>query len=191
MIALPILETRRLLLRPFVLADAADVSRLAGERDIAANTLSIPHPYDQTMAREWIVTHEAGFARGDGVVLAISERDTGALRGAIGLRLDVAHARAEMGYWVGKPYWGKGYCTEAARAVLRYAFDELGLNRVHAAHFSRNVASGRVLQKIGMTHEGRLREHVRKWGVFEDVEVYGITAQEWRVVEGARGGLER
>jgi [ribosomal protein S5]-alanine N-acetyltransferase len=84
-----------------------------------------------------------------------------------------------LGYWIGKPYWGRGFCTEAARAVLRYAFTELGLNRVHAYHFHHNPASGRVLQKIGMTHEGLLRQHVKKWGQFIDNELYSILRSEF------------
>ena len=84
-----------------------------------------------------------------------------------------------MGYWVGAPYWGRGYCTEAARAILRYGFEELGLHRIHAQHFARNPASGRVMQKIGMVYEGRQHEHVRKWDRFEDSDLYGILASDW------------
>jgi [ribosomal protein S5]-alanine N-acetyltransferase len=84
-----------------------------------------------------------------------------------------------MGYWIGVPYWGRGYCTEAAGALLAHAFGPLGLHRVHATHLTRNPASGRVMQKLGMRHEGRMREHFLKWGVFEDVERYGILDREW------------
>jgi [ribosomal protein S5]-alanine N-acetyltransferase len=87
--------------------------------------------------------------------------------------------QAELGYWIGKPYWGHGYCTEAAQAVLRYAFSDLAPVRVHASHFTRNPASGRVMQKIGMRHEGCRRQHVKKWDKTEDLEVYGILKLEW------------
>jgi len=180
MSAQPTLTTERLLLRPFSPADAADVRRLAGQREVAANTLTIPHPYEEGMADEWIATHAGQFARGAGAVFAVVERDSGLLVGAIGLSIAADHARAELGYWVGKPYWGRGYCTEAARAVLGYAFGDLGLHRVHAHHFARNPASGRVMRKVGMTREGCLRGHVRKWGVFEDLESYGILREEWQ-----------
>jgi RimJ/RimL family protein N-acetyltransferase len=79
-----------------------------------------------------------------------------------------------MGYWIGKPYWNKGFTTEAAQAIINYGFDILELNRIHAHHFSRNVSSGKVLLKIGMQHEGRFRQHVKKWDKFEDIELYGI-----------------
>jgi RimJ/RimL family protein N-acetyltransferase len=77
--------------------------------------------------------------------------------------------------------------TEAARAVLRYGFEELGLNRVHAHHFAQNAPSGRVLEKIGMVREGCRREHVRKWGRFVDVVLYGVLADEYQTAESAAG----
>jgi acetylornithine deacetylase/succinyl-diaminopimelate desuccinylase-like protein len=89
------------------------------------------------------------------------------------------HDRAEIGYWIGKPYWGRGYATEAAAAVLSYGFGALNLHRMHAYHYSRNPASGRVLQKIGMSHEGRAPGHIKKWGTHEDCELYGILRADW------------
>jgi RimJ/RimL family protein N-acetyltransferase len=88
--------------------------------------------------------------------------------------------RAELGYWVGKSYWNHGYCTEAARAVVRFAFEDLGLRRVFAQRYRRNPASGRVMQKAGMRHEGTLRQHAVKWDVVDDIEVYGVLHEEWR-----------
>ena len=102
------------------------------------------------------------------------------LVGAVGLELQRDHDRAELGYWIGVPHRNRGYATEAARAVLGYAFETLGLHRVFAFHYSKNAASGRVLQKIGMTHEGRRRAHPLKWGEYLDNEVYGILRDEWR-----------
>lgn len=175
----PTIETRRLILRPFTLNDAADVQRLAGARAIAATTLLIPHPYEDGMAEEWIKTHSEAFNEETGVHFAIALRETEELCGCIGLGIDVANNNAEMGYWIGKSYWGRGYCTEAARAVLRYGFEVIGLHRIHSAHFPHNPASGRVMQKIGMIYEGCHRQHILKWGRFEDMELYGILKSEW------------
>jgi len=175
----PTLHTPRLLLRPFTLADAADVQRLAGAREIASTTAVIPHPYEDGMAEEWISTHAPALAEGRSITYAITLAETGELCGAIGLSLTPEHQRAELGYWVGVPYWGRGYCTEAALAVRDLGFSELGLHRVEAVHLARNPASGRVMQKIGMRHEGTLREHVLKWGVFETIECYAILRSEW------------
>jgi ribosomal-protein-alanine N-acetyltransferase len=175
----PILETERLLLRPFRLDDAPDVKRLAGAREVATTTLRIPHPYPDGAAEMWIGGHQAGFERGESVDFAVVRREDGALVGAVGLELRREHDRAELGYWIGVPFWNRGYATEAASAVLAYAFESLELNRVFACHFANNPASGRVLQKIGMTHEGTRRAHTLKWGEYLDDEAYGILRTEW------------
>lgn len=175
----PTLQTQRLILRPFTLADAPVVQRLAGEREIAAMTLMIPHPYEDGMAQEWIKTHPKAFEKGTAINFAIALRESGELCGAIGLGIDAENNHAELGYWIGKPYWGQGYCTEAARAVVGYGFDAIGLHRIHATHFSHNPASGRVMQKIGMSYEGCRRQYTRKWGKFEDILQYGILRSDW------------
>ena len=180
----PTIETARLVLRPFVPADAPEVQRLAGDRDVASTTLNIPHPYEDGLAEAWIESHAPAFARGERLTLAITGRDDGRLLGGISLRLVARHENAELGYWVGKPYWGRGICTEAAAAVLTYGFETLALHRIHASFLARNPASGRVMQKIGMTREGCLREHIRKWGVFEDLEKYAILRSEHRARAG-------
>jgi ribosomal-protein-alanine N-acetyltransferase len=183
----PTLNTARLLLRPFTLADAPDVQRYVSDRDIAAMTLSIPHPYPDGGAEKWIETHAAKYADGQRVSFAIIERASRALAGAIGLHLERAHGRAELGYWIAKPFWGRGYATEAGRAMLRFGFEVLGLNKIHAAVFIKNPASDRVIRKLGMKWEGRLREHDLKWGVYEDIDLYAMLLSEWR----GGGGEER
>lgn len=179
-----ILATRRLLLRPFTLQDAPEVTRLAGVREIAATTLHIPYPYPAGTAETWISGHAAKFAEGKGAVFAVTLKDGGSLLGSVSLVIMPEHRHAEMGYWLGRPYWGQGYASEAARAVLDFGFETLGLHRICAQHFGTNPASGRVMQKIGMTYEGRLREHVIKWGKFEDSVLYGILKREWEEERG-------
>ena len=138
------------------------------------------------MAEAWINTHPAQLAAGTGITYAIVLRETGALCGAISLKLTPEHRRAEMGYWIGVPYWGRGYCTEAARALRDFGFRELRLHRITAYHLTRNPASGRVMQKIGMRHEGTWREHLLKWDVFETVEYCGILRSEWEAEQAKR-----
>lgn len=174
----PTLDTPRLILRPFALTDAPDVQRLAGAREVASTTLNIPHPYTDGMAEQWIATHQEAYARGEFVIFAIVLRANQALIGATSLHIHRPHVQAELGYWIGTAYWNRGYCSEAAQAVLRYGFDVLGLHRIHASYMTRNPASGRVMQKIGMTYEGCLRQHVQKWGIFEDIAIYGILRSE-------------
>jgi RimJ/RimL family protein N-acetyltransferase len=173
------LDTARFLLRPFTLADADDVTRIVSDRELAATTLNIPHPYEAGMAAAWIATHADGLHRQSPVVFAVTRRDGDELVGAIGLSLEPEHHRAELGYWVARAAWGQGVCTEAARAVLQYGFGVLGLERIFAHHFAGNPASGRVMQKLGMRHEGTLRGHIVKWGRREDVECYGILREEF------------
>ena len=177
--AFPRLETERLILRALTLADAPRLQQLAGEREIAANTMNIPHPYPDGAAEEWITSVAETFAAGTGANFAVTLRESGELIGGCGLVIKEIHQRAELGYWIGKPYWGHGYATEAARAVIGYAFSR-GLNRVFAEHYATNPASGRVLQKLGMRHEGTLRQHMVKWEQPMDMEVYSILRSEWK-----------
>lgn len=175
---IPRLVTERLILRPFVQADAADVMRLAGDRAVADTTLNIPHPYQEGMAEAWISTHQECFEKDQGVTWAITRKSDGALVGAISLMGMAKGHQAELGYWIGKPYWRQGYCTEAGQAVLCCAFSDLALMRVHACHITRNPASGRVMQKLGMRHEGCRRRHVKKLDKAEDLELYGVLKPE-------------
>jgi RimJ/RimL family protein N-acetyltransferase len=179
----PRLTTQRLLLRAFALSDAADVERLAGDFAIADTTLEIPHPYLPGMAEEWFSTHGPKFEAGEMIALAITARDGGELIGAVGLGIRQRFDRAELGYWIGKPYWGRGYATEAATALMEYGFRELGLNRIFAVHFRRNPASGRVMQKLGMTQEGLFRQHIKKWDRYEDEVIYGMLRSDWEALK--------
>ena len=180
----PSIKTDRLILRPFRQSDAADVQRLAGDPAVADTTLHIPHPYPDGAAESWINTHQERWESGLGVICAITLRSTGELIGAINvLSVSKQNSHGEMGYWIGTPYWNQGYCTEAARALIRFSFDTLGLHRVFAHHLGRNPASGRVMAKAGMRYEGTLREHTRKNDVFEDLPVYGILASEFEEVQ--------
>jgi RimJ/RimL family protein N-acetyltransferase len=165
--------TERLVLRPFTLADARQVKALAGERQIYETTLFVPYPYEDGMAESWISTHQAGFYEGRGVVFAICLA-SGALMGAIALNKAGLFNSAELGYWIGVAYWNRGYCTEAAKAVLEYGFNVLRYHKISARHFVGNNSSGRVMEKIGMRHEGLLQDDVMKDGKYISVELYGI-----------------
>jgi RimJ/RimL family protein N-acetyltransferase len=176
--SMPTLQTERLVLRPYRLSDASAVQELAGHREVASTTLNIPHPYEDGMAEEWIAGREKGWEDGEMLVLAITI-DGDELVGAISLKLALEHRRAELGYWIAVPHWGHGYATEAARAMLGYGFAKMGLHRIEATYLTRNPASARVMEKLGMSFEGVQREHTVKWGVAEDLGRYGILATEW------------
>ena len=169
-----VLETERLTLREFSESDIAELVPLIGAREVAATTLRIPHPYREEHAREYL----AMVAKENELRLGIRLRD-GALIGGIGLHPEASHERAELGYWIGVPFWGNGYATEAARAVLRHGFEKIKLHRIFASHFEGNMASANVLKKIGMRHEGCMRQHILKWGKYFDLELYAILREEF------------
>jgi [ribosomal protein S5]-alanine N-acetyltransferase len=174
----PTLRTPRLLLRPFHVSDAGDVQRLAGDAAVADTTLRIPHPYPDGLAQQWIWQLWGRFQAGQCVAFAVIDAGENTFVGSISLEIERACDRAELGYWIGKPFWNRGYCTEAARAVLAYGFRELALHRIFAHHFRRNPASGRVMEKVGMVREGLARGHVKKGERYEDLVYYGILRQD-------------
>ena len=168
-LALPRLVSERLVLRGFTMADAGDVQRMAGDPRIAATTTHIPHPYPDGAAEAWIATHGTEWAMGRRAVFAITSRESDRLVGAVGLTINKSQGRGELGYWIAVECWGRGYATEAATRVMELGFQELGLRRIQARHFDVNLASGRVMEKLGMRREATLRRHVRKGEEVHDV----------------------
>jgi [ribosomal protein S5]-alanine N-acetyltransferase len=175
----PVLRTGRLILRPLAIDDAPIVQKLAGERDVASTTRLIPHPYPPGMAEQWIAALPELYQKAEMINWGVAMQG-GPLLGTIRLTLNPVDNHAEMGYWIGKPFWNNGYCTEAARAVMVYGFDVLGLERIYANYLARNPASGRVLHKLGMQQEGLLRRHRRKFGRYEDLIVCGLLKTEYQ-----------
>lgn len=165
----PVLETERLILRPFALSDAKEVQRLCGDFAVADTTLNIPHPYPDGAAEAFIGSQLTSYEKGDGVLFAITLKESGHLVGGMGLSVTKRCRRAELGYWIGKPFWNQGYATEAGRAVIKFGFEDWSLHKIESSYLSRNPASGRVMQKLGFVQEGVLRDHVLKWDRFENV----------------------
>jgi [ribosomal protein S5]-alanine N-acetyltransferase len=137
-----IIATDRLELRLPELSDAARIALLAGDYEVASMTGTIPHPYSEQLAAEWIASALAGE---EGVVFAIL--NSGALVGCTGYR--GFGERAEIGYWIGKPYWGRGYASEAVKALIAHAFESDDFAYLTAGHFVDNPASERVIRKLG------------------------------------------
>lgn len=175
----PVLSTERLILREFHISDSEEVKKLAGAKEVARGTY-LPHPYEDGMAEKWIKTLHEDFKRGDFVNFAIVDRARYCLIGSIGLSMEKDFNQAQLGYWIGVDFWGNGYCTEAAREVLRYGFDFLKLDIIYAIHFTDNAASGRVLQKIGMKYEGSREGEYLHMGELKDVDMYCISEYDYR-----------
>ena len=168
----PVLTTERLTLRSFNIDDAAAVQKLAGNYNVSKSTLNIPHPYENGMAEAWIRTHQKAWEEKTGLVYAVTLSNTNNLLGAISLH-DVGDSQGELGYWIGQPYWGKGYCTEAARTFIEFSFETLGPDIIRAEHLTSNPASGKVMEKIGMKHIRREQKKDR-YDRDSSTEIYEI-----------------
>ena len=146
--SIPVLETKRLALRAPRLEDAKTVAALANDRRIAENTARIPHPYKLADAEGFISgVNKSG---GEAAFLITLRDDT--IIGACGLMNQ--DGTPELGYWLGAPYWGKGYATESMHAVIDYAFTDLGHGALQAGARVTNPASRRVLEKCGFQWTG-------------------------------------
>jgi len=154
---------KRLQLRPLTQDDAPQIAYLAGAWEVARMTDRIPYPYQENDALEWIYGLPA-----EEQVFAITLNDT--LIGLCGLT-ERNQGEAEIGYWIGKPWWGVGYASEAASVLIRYAFRERKLSRLTCCHYFDNPASARVIQKLGFEKKGECRA----WCEARRVDVPAIT----------------
>jgi [ribosomal protein S5]-alanine N-acetyltransferase len=149
---------------------------------VYATTLNIPYPYLEMHADSWIqkrIEHTRNC--GKEVTFAIRDRE-GKLIGLVSADNHVpgeSH-RAEIGYWLAQPFWGKGIMTDAVRAFVAYAFRELDVERLTAHVFEMNAASARVLEKNGFQLEGRFRKHLMKDGKPLDARFYGLLKEDLR-----------
>lgn len=134
----------------------------------------MPYPYALNDALVWMANHKKNFDEDRSYEFAITDRVSGELYGAISLSNNKKFNNGEIAYWIGEEYWGKGYGTEAAKAVIDFAFVEKKLHKVFARCFKSNLASGRIMEKVGMDQEGLLKDQVIKDGHYEDLHYYGI-----------------
>jgi [ribosomal protein S5]-alanine N-acetyltransferase len=184
MLTQPILETTRLILRPLTLVDAPSIQRIASIREIADTMISIPHPYPDGEAIQYIQRQITEYVAGHSVVFALDRQPDREFIGVIEMReIDREHAQAELSFWLSPQVWGQGYMSEALQPIMRYGFEDLELNRLYAYHMVRNLGSGKVLQKNGFELEGVLHQRVRKWGVFEDVKLWAMLYSDWQNLE--------
>ncbi len=169
----PSLESTRLIVRPFRVDDALNVQELVGDPLIAVTTANIPHPYPDGAAEAWIRTHPGRWERRETATFAIQLKEPRTVVGAVSL-MNIRNDAAEIGYWVGVPYWGNGYCSEAVSVLVTFAFSNLALRCVTAMHLESNPASGRVLKKCGFSCTAAEIEKPWKGGTFATVSTYEI-----------------
>lgn len=176
-LTIPTMPTRsgRFVLRPFTLDDAPDVHQAMSDPRIAATT-TVAYPYPDGAAESWIATHTSSAAAGTELVWAITTPDDDRAIGTISIGLTPKHRRAELGYWLAVPWWGQGVMSDAARTVVAYGFETLGLHRIQARCLPENIGSAKVMQHAGMTFEGILRDYEFHKGAFVNLAMYAIVA---------------
>jgi [ribosomal protein S5]-alanine N-acetyltransferase len=150
-----VLESERLILRPPRPCDIQSMTVWLSDYDVARMTSRVPHPYNEGDA-------EAFVAAGAANRFVIERKRDGLFLGMTGLHVD---EDCEFGYWLGKPFWGQGYATEAAVRLAEYGFVALGLDNLHAGWFYDNPASGHVLAKLGARHNGSQMRECRARGM--------------------------
>ena len=177
--SIPVLETKRLTLRAPTLKDAKAVAVLANDRRIAENTARIPHPYKLADAESFIAG--ANKANGETVFL-VTARD-GTIMGACGVAVADPNA-PELGYWLGVPYWGQGFATEALHAVIDYAFGEFEHTALHAGARVTNPASRRVLEKCGFQWTGVGLYRIRAINSSAPIDRFRLERGIWQAIKG-------
>lgn len=173
------LQSERLIFRQLQPEDVPLIVEMAGDYDVSKMTLNIPYPYPTEVAVEFVEHSHKTWEDDTAYSFALVLQENNQFIGVIGLRPNMRHNRGEVGYWVGKSYWGKGYMTEALKRVIQFAFEELELNRVGASYLIHNPASGRVMEKAGMKHEGTFLKYYTRDDVPLDLHFRGITREDY------------
>jgi len=176
---LPRLESERLVIREPSPTDIPSMPAVFSDPDIYAHTRTIPYPYTEAAAAEAIERFARLSQTGEAQTFFIELKDTAELIGSVGTLNIEGRKQAEFGYAIGRKWWGKGYATEASRALLNYCFNDLGFRELCAHAMTRNPASSRVLQKLGMRSVGVIPGACEKDGVLHDAEGYTITRDQW------------
>ncbi|MDR8392298.1 GNAT family N-acetyltransferase [Aliifodinibius sp. S!AR15-10] len=175
----PTIETERIRLRKPEVRDIPQIVTYAGHPKIAEMTLNIPHPYQEKDAVKWLNMANEGFEDKSKYLFAICHLQEDEMIGAIGLKVNKRFNRAELGFWIGEPFWNNGYATEAVKEVIKFGFKEIDLNKIYAIHLVKNPASGKVMQNNGMIKEGELVEHIKKGAEYFSVIQYRLTRKEY------------
>lgn len=178
-IDLPTLQTDRLILRKLNQNDANDMFEYAKDPEIAGMGLWLPFK-DMDECIKDLTQNAADYEAGKLISWAMELRDGGKMIGRCGL-VDQSffHSRADISYAMNRNYWGKGLMSEAMREVVRYSFESLELNRLGAGVLPENIASIRILEKLGFKYEGTRRELTKVRGKFDDVNMYSLLRKEY------------
>lgn len=178
----PELTTSKLTLRKITPGDIPSLLKYCNNKNVSDQIINMPFPYleeDAVFRMNFVLQ---GFKNKERYVFAVSPRDTGELIGEIGLHLDKGNNSAQFGYWIAESFWGKGFATEALRAILKFGFVILHLNKIYATHYPDNLASAKVMLNNGMIKEAEMKEHYKIDGVYKDVIQYRLTKKEYEAL---------
>lgn len=186
------LESERLLLRGMTVKDRSAVVNLLQDGHVQKSTWSVPYPYTAEDFSSFLKYVEEGSRENTALVFLVVIKQSKEVIGEVSLKrhpflkrlyLDKPYPVASLGYWIGKEFGGNGFCTEACKTLIDFAFQEepsgWGLHKIEAEHIDFNTASGKVMAKVGMRREGVLREETWKDGVFRDTIRYGMLRKDW------------
>ena len=173
------IEGKNIHLRPVTKRDARSLYEHARDKEISRYTF-VPHPYTVEDALRFIRHSRKQARAGKEYHFGIALNATGQIVGMVGMEhISQQHQRAEVGYWLGKSFWGRGYASEALRLMLKFAFEHLKLNRITAGVMHPNTASARMLKRVGFTCEGRFRRSFLQYGQWMDELRFGILKEEF------------
>ena len=175
-----ILETERLILKPYEVAYADEIFEVVKQKEIADTMIMIPHPYPREVVDQWISYLHKSWEQGSAYEFAVFLKEDNRYIGNAGLvAVSKTHKNAEVGYFIDKNEWGKGYATEACKKIIEYGFLEHELNRIYSRCMVRNIASRKVMEKAGMVWEGRHKQEFLKNGNYEDMDYLAILKEEY------------
>jgi RimJ/RimL family protein N-acetyltransferase len=179
----PFIKGKKINLRRVHRADAISIQRYANDPEVT-RFLFTPYPYTLEHAYEFIKTSHRMHRKKSGFPFGIEHKDSREIIGLIGLyRVDMLHKNAEVGFWLGRDYWGQGITKEAIRLILRYAFDEIGFERIFARVMHPNKVSLHLLESLGFKREGTMRKAVFKDGIWLDFIWLAMLKEEFEQFE--------
>ncbi|WP_338768336.1 GNAT family protein [Bernardetia sp. ABR2-2B] len=176
------LQTKRLILNSLSYKDIPKIIEYANNPKISDNVINIPFPYFEKDAIFWLNMANQDKKTGEAYKFAIRKKEDENLEfiGGVGLLLDKKHNKAELGYWIGEPFWSKGFVSEAVEKIIEFGFETLKLNKIIANHFLTNPASGKIMIKNKMIREAHLKDHYKKGDKYLDVIQYRLTREEYQ-----------
>ncbi|HHZ06851.1 MAG TPA: GNAT family N-acetyltransferase [Clostridiales bacterium] len=173
-------KTSRLIIRPYQSTDSYAVWQVISQKAIYDTTYAIPHPFPRESVNWWLSNIKSRTLNGTGLEYGLFHKDTGEYVGNTGL-ININHGQrsCSLSYFVNPKFWDMGYCTEAGIEMLKLGFNRLHMKRISGWCMSKNIASSKVMKKLGFTYEGTGRLEIYKDGEFLDTNHYSILDTEF------------